>query len=88
MPSTTETVYFDDGKDGGEDFEVEFYYSIDPGVRTFSNGDPGYPPSYEMEVYRITGFDGRDMISQYNDDDKFRDFIDNALWRKVTDEEA
>lgn len=32
---------------GGETV-TKVSYSHDPGVRTFSNGDPGYPPSTEV----------------------------------------
>lgn len=34
----------------GIPIEVEFNYSYDPGVHTYSNGDPGYPPSEELDI--------------------------------------
>lgn len=41
-----------------------------PGVRTFSNGDPGYPDEYEddLELYEE---DVRDMLSKYEDENNF-----------------
>lgn len=35
-------------------YKIEFKYSYDPGVHTYSNGDPGYPPNEESEIERIT----------------------------------
>lgn len=35
------------------DVVIYFEYSHDPGVRTFSNGDPGYPPDTNWEVTKI-----------------------------------
>lgn len=32
------------------EFETTVYH--DPGVWTFSNGDPGYPESWEVEIQR------------------------------------
>lgn len=31
-------------------FDAPTSYTYDPGVHTFSNGDPGYPPTEEVEV--------------------------------------
>jgi len=46
-----------DGKEIETVYEVEVYYSYDPGCYTLSNGDPGYPPSEEsiLEVVRLDG---------------------------------
>lgn len=32
-----------------EETAVDVKWFYDPGVRTFSNGDPGYPPDFEIE---------------------------------------
>jgi len=32
---------------------VDYYYQYDDGVRTYSNGDPGYPASEYCEIYKI-----------------------------------
>ena len=37
----------------GVEFEVVYNYFYDPGVRTYSNGDPGYPPSEELDIAKI-----------------------------------
>lgn len=33
----------------GETIRVEIRWAEDPGVRTYPNGDPGYPPSWDEE---------------------------------------
>jgi hypothetical protein len=43
------TYLFDAPHFCGQTIHVEIAWSYDPGVRTFSNGDPGYPPSYDEE---------------------------------------
>lgn len=54
--------------DGYEAFDVEVEYSVspyDPGLWSYSNGDPGYPPSggevEDMRVFR-DGIDITDTI--------------------------
>ena len=51
----------------GAELEVMFYYTPgDPGVYTYSNGDPGYPPSPpELEIYKIE-FTGKDSIGKHH----------------------
>ena len=34
----------------GQQFEAVGHYMYDPGVHTFRNGDPGYPPTEEVEL--------------------------------------
>ena len=33
--------------------EVEYNYVYDPGVHTYSNGDPGYPEYEEIDIQNI-----------------------------------
>jgi hypothetical protein len=35
------------------ELEIEYNYSYDAGVHTYSNGDPGYPPSEDFEIIGI-----------------------------------
>lgn len=37
----------------GVEFEVVYNYFYDPGVYTYPNGDPGYPPSEELDIAKI-----------------------------------
>lgn len=37
----------------GVEFEVVYDYFYDPGVYTYPNGDPGYPPSEELDIAKI-----------------------------------
>ena len=61
MKSSTTITYKD------AELEVTFYYTPgDPGVYTYSNGDPGYPPSPpELEIYKIE-FTGKDTIGKHH----------------------
>jgi len=45
----TITVYNPENDDTAE-VEVEFYFYYDPGVHTYPNGDPGYPPDSGTEI--------------------------------------
>jgi hypothetical protein len=38
----------------GIKLSVDYEYSYDPGVHTYPNGDPGYPPNEEIEIVSIT----------------------------------
>lgn len=40
------------------EFIVHFCYTHDPGVHTFRNGDPGYPPSTDWEITDVMLVDG------------------------------
>jgi len=55
------------------DIDVSFnYYPGDPGVRTYSNGDPGYPPSPpEFEIISVD-FKGTNVTDLFDDDDFVR----------------
>lgn len=33
--------------------KVHYNYSYDPGVWTYPNGDPGYPPSCNLDIVKI-----------------------------------
>jgi hypothetical protein len=48
---------------------IEYDYSYDPGVHTFSNGDPGYPPSEELVIESITR-DGKEVELSFEEIDK------------------
>lgn len=37
----------------GVEFEVVYEYFYDPGVHTYPNGDPGYPPVEELDIVKI-----------------------------------
>lgn len=37
----------------GVEFEVVYDYLYDPGVHTYPNGDPGYPPSEELDIVKV-----------------------------------
>lgn len=72
-------------KDGnGTDAIVEFYYEAgDPGVHTFSNGDPGYPPTgSSIEIISIKDkATGREIQNDEIEDGEL-DEIENALCEK------
>ena len=61
MKSSTTITY------KGAELEVEFYCTPgDPGVYTYSNGDPGYPPTPpEFEIHKIE-FTGKDHTGKYH----------------------
>lgn len=56
---------------GSITLEIEGYYdSGDPGVYTYSNGDPGYPPtdpSFTIDCIKFKGLDISDVIDSMND---------------------
>ena len=37
----------------GVELVVDYKYYYDPGVYTYSNGDPGYPPYEELEILHV-----------------------------------
>lgn len=45
-------------------YDIDFTIETDNGVRTYPNGDPGYPPSHEITINKITTLDenGNDVI--------------------------
>ncbi len=42
--------------------EIEGSVSHDPGVHTFRNGDPGYPPSTDVEITSISIDDPKEFV--------------------------
>ena len=61
MRSTTLTLALirEDAEGRETVYEVECELSVDPGVRTYPNGDPGYPPSEEFSILAVYGPDGK-----------------------------
>jgi len=41
-------------------FTVHYYYEYDAGVHTFRNGDPGYPPSEDFGIDKVT-YNGQEV---------------------------
>lgn len=72
------TVHLD-----GEDYDISCTVYREPGCRTMSNGDPGWPPESEVEVHTITDSDGISVRDRYRNDDKFADAIDELIWDKL-----
>jgi hypothetical protein len=64
---TTETISFKEA-----DLHVTFdFYKGDPGVHTYSNGDPGYPPTdddIEIISVEIGPYDVTDLVECYFDE--------------------
>jgi hypothetical protein len=51
----------------GIEVDVEYEYYYDPGVWTYSNGDPGYPESSELDITSL--YVGTEDISKWLDID-------------------
>ena len=55
------------------EIDVSFDYEEgDPGVHTYSNGDPGYPPSPPEFIITSVDFKGIDVTDLFDDDDLCR----------------
>lgn len=55
------------------ELEVRFDFTPgDPGVHTYSNGDPGYPPSPEEFIINAVLYKDIDVIDLFDDDDLIR----------------
>ena len=54
----------------GIKMEVEMYFEKgDKGVHTYSNGDPGYPPTpdeYYIESINVEGINIAEIVSEYD----------------------
>lgn len=61
--------------------EVEYTYSCDPGVHTYRNGDPGYPPSEEIDLVKTTLLEGDilDILACYTKCDEVEEEIMNYI---------
>lgn len=57
--------------------EVNFH----PGVRTFANGDPGYPDDGECLLQSITDENGDDVLTD-NTPDALLNAADEAAWER------
>jgi hypothetical protein len=64
----------------GVDMDVNFnFHPGDPGVHTYSNGDPGYPPTdpeIEINSVFLGPYDITDLVEIYLDD------ITEILWKE------
>jgi len=47
--------------------DIDYYYSHDPGVWTYANGDPGYPAYTECEIrtIKIGNQDASEFFMEY-----------------------
>ena len=69
----------------GHDFSVSGIYSAgDPGVHTYANGDPGYPPTSPEVEYSKIEYKGVDIIKLLdefftNDCDDFYNGLDEKV---------
>jgi hypothetical protein len=66
---------------------VQYQYSHDPGVRTFRNGDPGYPPTTEIDIEHvfIVGEDerGRSCLQEITTPDSKDAIFPDSVLRTV-----
>lgn len=75
----------------GIPIEVEFNYSYDPGVHTYSNGDPGYPPSEELDIISayIGGVEINNLLdyTEFEEDlfEELGNYIDKIGYEKYQD---
>lgn len=63
--------YWNEELDEFEELTVEYnYHPGDPGIHTYRNGDPGYPPTpEEYEIYAICNKSGEDVTELLSDAD-------------------
>ena len=66
---------------------VEFSYDYDDGVHTYSNGDPGYPPSEDLEILSVTDEFGNDMSELFDRIDSIFGHLPKykSVWDSVAD---
>lgn len=73
-------------------FRIEYEYLHDPGVRTFRNGDPGYPPSTECNAYKVfvVGKDGSKEVEYEliwpTSTGEQRDLFPESVWDMIIEE--
>lgn len=75
-------------KINGEEYDIDLhataYYHYTPGTMYRRNGDPGDPPETEFEIEYIEiefifNENGDDVTSKYDEDEKFKALIDDAV---------
>jgi hypothetical protein len=65
MRNYTRTIQWNNAE-----IDVSFDYEEgDPGVHTYPNGDPGYPPSPEELIVSSVRYKGKDITDLFDEDD-------------------
>jgi len=54
-------------------------YSYDKGLRTMPNGDPGWPPSEDVEIEKVEMVDGSDLLDLINSEIEERDILEEFI---------
>jgi len=68
----------------GIKLSVDYEYSYNPGVHTYPNGDPGYPPNEEIQIIKvITDGDIQLLLDFYTKTDE----ITNIIKEKISEHE-
>lgn len=66
--------------------EIEGTVSHDPGVHTFRNGDPGYPPSTDVEIDSLSVEDAEEFAEFCQEQDIPSDNWKKAILSKWSDQ--
>jgi hypothetical protein len=69
----------------GVKVDVDFNYHYDPGVWTYSNGDPGYPASEELNINSI--YVGDKDLSNWLEIDALYNEIDFKIMEYINNED-
>ena len=62
---------------------VYFDYSHDPGVHTYSNGDPGHPPHTEFQINLVENEKGVDLQPLLDRFDKMHE-TKEGIWEELS----
>ena len=65
----------------GCNFEITYSYDYDPGIRTYSNGDPGYPPVIDLDIISVL-YKNVDIIEVVKSTTSLLSKIEDAVLQK------
>jgi len=64
----------------GIQLSIDYEYSYDPGVHTYSNGDPGYSPNEEIQIIKVTtNEDIQLLLDFYTKTDEITNIIEEKI---------
>lgn len=62
-------------------YEIVYSYIYDPGIRTYPNGDPGYPPVIDLDIISVL-YKNVDIIEVVKSTTSLLSKIEDAVLQK------